>query len=307
MAIKLVASDLDGTFLARDNSIPESNLKAIETLSQKQIPFAICTGKSYAISKDICNQCDAQYGIFGNGTQIVDLKEQKEIFHHCLSLEEITACYDIASKHNLHIHAYGDNFIITEELKYLDLYNYATYFRSNNPTFGKYDSEFNLTLTSRGKDHLSFYIVKNFLKYIKEHHLSIFNIVLSSEDSLIPIQKEIENTTLLSIQYVSKKGEYKDMVLHKEYDYLSIAPKSIGKGYALNILKDYLKVETPDILSIGDNFNDIDLLKNSGVGVAIANAYEPVKKVATYTTQNSASDGGFAEAVYRYIDQKKIL
>ena len=85
MPIKLIASDLDGTFLAQDNSIPESNLKAVEAIKEKQIPFAICTGKSYALSRDVCNKCDAQYGIFGNGTQIIDLKEKKEIFHLCLS------------------------------------------------------------------------------------------------------------------------------------------------------------------------------------------------------------------------------
>lgn len=290
MAIKLIASDLDGTFLAKDNSIPESNLKAIETIKQKQIPFAICTGKSYAVSKDICEKCEAHYGIFGNGTQIIDLKEQKEIFHHCLTLEEITTCYQIAHKYGLHIHAYGTNFILTEELKYLDLYNYVTFFHSVNSTFGKYDSEFNLTLTNqKGKDFF-FYIVKNPLTYMQEKSLTIFNVILTSEGSLDLVKSDLEKNTNLSFQYFCKKGAYKDTVIHKEYEYLSIAPQSIGKGYALNILKDYLQVSSNDILSVGDNLNDIDLLKNSGIGVAIANAYEPVKAVATYTTQSSASE-----------------
>ena len=54
-------------------------------------------------------------------------------------------------------------------------------------------------------------------------------------------------------------------------------------------------------MAIGDNLNDIDLLKSSGVGVAVANAYDPVKEIANYTTRNSAENGGFAEAVYQFI------
>lgn len=38
------------------------------------------------------------------------------------------------------------------------------------------------------------------------------------------------------------------------------------------------------------------------MGVAVANAYEPVKEVASYVTKNTASNGAFAEAVYQYID-----
>ena len=65
---------------------------------------------------------------------------------------------------------------------------------------------------------------------------------------------------------------------------------------------DYLKINTNDTMAIGDNLNDIDLLKSSGVGIAVANAYEPVKEVANYTTKSSASDGGFAEAVYQFVE-----
>ena len=71
-------------------------------------------------------------------------------------------------------------------------------------------------------------------------------------------------------------------MLNKEYDYFSIAPQHIGKGSALNFLKDYLKINTNDTMAIGDNLNDIDLLKSSGVGIAVAN--------------------GFAEAVYQFVE-----
>ena len=303
MSIKLIATDLDGTMLATDNSIPQSHLKAIHDIKEMNIPLVVCTGKSYAISKDICEKCDAQYGIFGNGTQIIDLKEQKEIYRHSLTLEELQLCYHIAQKNRLHIHAYGDNFVITEELKYMDLRNYAIYFNSQNSVSGSYDTNFNLTLQNSKENGLSFYVVKNLLQYIGEHDLTIFNVILSGENLIENVKSEIEKKTDLTVQFISKKGIYKDELIHKEYDYISIAPHHIGKGVALEFLKNYLKLNTADTMAIGDNLNDIDLLQSSGVAIAVANAYEPVKKIAKYTTEHTASDGAFAEAVYKWLSK----
>lgn len=56
------------------------------------------------------------------------------------------------------------------------------------------------------------------------------------------------------------------------------------------------------MLTIGDNLNDLDMVKNAGVGVAVANAYDELKEVAKYTTSNSVEKGGFAEAVYKFIE-----
>ena len=55
-------------------------------------------------------------------------------------------------------------------------------------------------------------------------------------------------------------------------------------------------------MAIGDNLNDLDMVKNSGVGVAVANAYDELKQVAKYTTNNTVENGGFAEAVYKFIE-----
>ena len=44
------------------------------------------------------------------------------------------------------------------------------------------------------------------------------------------------------------------------------------------------------------------MVKNSGIGVAVANGYEELKNVAKYTTENPVEKGGFAEAVYKFIE-----
>ncbi len=83
--IKLVASDLDGTIITKDNYIPENNYKAIEYLHNNNTNFVICTGKTYPIIKSTCSKINASYGIFGNGNQIIDLKTGKVIYKKLLS------------------------------------------------------------------------------------------------------------------------------------------------------------------------------------------------------------------------------
>ena len=54
-------------------------------------------------------------------------------------------------------------------------------------------------------------------------------------------------------------------------------------------------------MAIGDNVNDLEMVKESGIGVAVNGAYDELKNVARYVTKASVSDGAFAEAVEKFI------
>lgn len=283
MAIKLVASDLDGTIVSENNYIPESNFEAINKMNKNNINFAICTGKSYSISKDICDKCNATYGIFSNGSQIFNLKTGAQIFNSFLDNNDIRLCYDIAKKYNLHVHAYSDEQLVSERLQYLDLRNFKL----------------------QKKSGFKFVIVPNVLDYIEKNNLPIHQFVISSPSSLNSLEDEILESVHVSTSRISKFGQYRDRILNKEYEYLSIVPYNTNKSSAIKFLSDYLSIDNNDVMAIGDNLNDVDMIKSSGIGVAVANAYSELKDVAKYTTQNSVTDGGFAEAVYKFIEFEK--
>jgi len=282
--IKLIASDLDGTIIDENHTISKNNFDAIKAINDKNINFAICTGKTYPIIKGICSQFNANYGIFGNGNQIVNLKTGEEIYRNLLTRKQIDSCLHIAKKHNLHVHLYTNEDVITEDLMYMDLRNYKLRERK------LYDSS------------LEFIIVKDIEEYLKSHNVDICKLIISSSDNLDSVKKKISDIPDLSINHIQKRGKYKDNVIDKEYEYLDVTPKNTNKSNALAILGDYLNVNKSEMMSIGDGINDIEMVKNSGVGIAVANAYDELKQVATYTTENSASKGGFAEAVYKFIE-----
>lgn len=282
--IKLVASDLDGTIIGRDNNIVENNFKAINDINSKNIDFVICTGKTYPIIKGMCSKFNASYGIFGNGNQIINLKTGEEIYKKLLTTDEINSCIDISRAHNLHIHIYTDNEIVTEELKYMDLRNY----KLQQDKY--YDTSLGITIVNDIKQYLAFNTV------------NVCKLVISSDTDLSSVKAEILSKEDISVTTIKKYGDYKDKIIDKEYEYLDITPKNINKNTALKVLKNYLNIENSEVMAIGDNLNDLDMVKNSGVGVAVANAYDELKQVAKYTTNNTVENGGFAEAVYKFIE-----
>jgi len=150
--------------------------------------------------------------------------------------------------------------------------------------------------------NLDFKIVKDIKTYIFDNNIEVCKLVISGTNSLNEIRAEILNKLNISVTNIAKRGKYKDKIIDKEYEYLDIAPINISKSNALKILGDYLNIDRSEILAIGDNLNDLDMVKEAGVGVAVANAYDELKQVAKYTTINSVDKGGFAEAVYKFVE-----
>ena len=283
--IKLIASDLDGTMFEKGNVIPETNLKAINDINNSNINFTICTGKTYSLFKNICQDIGTGYGIFGNGNQIINLKTGEEIYRKLLKNEDVLFCINTAKKLNLHVHLYTNKEVITEKLLYMDLRNFE---------FTKNDKNIDL----------EFKIVTDIQKYVKRENPEILKLVISAEKDLASLKKEFAKNKNLQVNLIRKVDKYRDEIIGKEYEYLDIMPAGINKEQALEVLENYLKIDKSEVLAIGDNLNDLEMIKDSGVGIAVANAYDEVKEVANYTTTTTAQNGGFAEAVYKFIEFK---
>ncbi len=283
MQIKLVASDLDGTIIDKNNKISPKNFTAIKKLHDKNVKFVICTGKSYSISKKICDKFEAQYGIFGNGNQIVDLKNGKEIWSKQISNDDLKFIITFAKSYNFHTHIYLSSEVVSEKLSYLDLRNY----RLKN---------------LNSSDEIRYRLVPNILKYVESKKTTAFSVVVSSsKNNLKEFEKVLELNKNISYTYIRKRGMYRDEIIGKDYEYLNITAEGVNKDVALSQLEQILGISKNSTLAIGDNINDIEMVKNSGIGVAVFDSYNDLKEVATYTTKSSTSDGAFSEAIEKFV------
>lgn len=276
--IKLVSSDIDSTLIDNVHPICQKNVEAISYLKNNTVIFALCTGKSYAISKDFCKKVGADFGIFGNGSHCVDLSTNKDIFKSTLSVSALTKCLKLAKKYDMHIHANTDTGIITEKLEFLDLRN---------------------SLLFPGKMEIN--EVSDISNLLITGNVGILQLVVSSGDDLLDLKAKLQQIKGISITHIRKKGKYRDTIIDKDYEYLDISAYNVSKGNAVNALSNYLSIPKKHILAIGDNINDISMFNVANIGVAVSNAYDEVKEVADFVTQNSAENGGFAEAIYKFI------
>ncbi|WP_072980334.1 Cof-type HAD-IIB family hydrolase [Leeuwenhoekiella palythoae] len=84
--------------------------------------------------------------------------------------------------------------------------------------------------------------------------------------------------------------------------YVEITPKNIDKSSALATLidKNY-GLELSDVIAFGDNFNDTTMIKNVGLGVAVANAAQEVKDVADYVSEYTNKEHAVAKAIEKFL------
>ena len=278
--IKLIASDLDGTIIDNNNQISSYDLEAINKLNHNNINFAVCTGKTYSMTKNLCKDLKATYGIFGNGTQIINLKTGEEIVRNNITNIQAKKCINIANENNLHCHIYTDDKIISQKsLKYIAYRNYQLY-----------------------KENVKFEIVDSLKEYIEQESPSILKLVISSTKDLGKVRQDILSLENLEAIQIKKYDRYKDKIIDEEYEYLDIVPKNITKYSALKQLGNYLNISNQEVMAVGDNMNDIEMIENAGIGVAIGGSYEDAINKAKYVTKNTVKTGGFAEAVYKFIE-----
>lgn len=283
MSIKLIASDLDGTIIDRNNNIAPQNIKAINKVHKKNIDFVVCTGKSYSVSKKICDQFQASFGVFGNGTQIIDLRSGKELLRKVITKQDLLFIITLAKRNKFHIHIYTDTEIISEKLQYMDLRNFILKSKNANET-------------------LNFNIVPDILAYAESNNLSVFSVVITTEKPyLTNFEKILSINKNINSVFINKRGKYRDEIIGKDYEYLNISPTHINKNEALQFLANYLHISKNDIMAVGDNVNDLEMVKNAGIGVAVHESYNDLKDVATYVTTCKVSEGAFAEAIDKFI------
>ncbi|MFW6026601.1 MAG: HAD family hydrolase [Candidatus Woesearchaeota archaeon] len=74
-------------------------------------------------------------------------------------------------------------------------------------------------------------------------------------------------------------------------DWHILTHRDATKMNAINALTNFLDIEIKNIIAFGDDNNDLEMIKNCGVGVAVSNAIDNVRKVADFITKSNNKDG----------------
>ncbi len=270
--IKLLAFDLDGTTLLEHRYIPDENLQALYKASEKGIILVPATGRLRSfLPEDVKKLPFVEYIISANGAVVYDLKENKEIYSSTLDSKKTLECLKVVEKYSLYYEFYCGKKPHT--------------LRSNTENVME---KFSLPESKRyfaSKDYIYFDDLEEFLKNEGReiHKINLIHTPLEVRAQIIEDFQKIKGISISS----------------SWFDNLEINHENATKGKALEALCNYLNIKSSETMSIGDNGNDIAMLKWAGTSVAMGNASDEAKNSAKYIT-DECNNFGFAKAVEKY-------
>jgi hypothetical protein len=269
--IKLVLCDMDETFLV-NQKIPDFNKEVVEKITKKNIKFIPCSGRTFGQIIPILKELNLKdkedlYTIGLNGGLIVENKTSKII--KFIDLE-----YDLGYK----------IFLFLKDKDFcFDVFTIDTIYIFRDDGI---ESEVKKT------QKVNFKIMKEY-NFDLFKNIQIGKIMIIKENG----RKELEK---LKIELEKNFGETLSFFFSKD-KYLEVVKKGINKGEALKYLVEYLKIKKENVLAIGDNYNDLEMISLAGIGACVANATEDVKKVSKYICKNDFKNGGVKEVLEKYI------
>ena len=102
----------------------------------------------------------------------------------------------------------------------------------------------------------------------------------------------------MSRKMIKSQGE----IIPLEYYYTEISNNGVSKWKAIQYLAEKLDVSMEEIMAIGDSTNDMDMVQNAGLGIAMENGSPALKQIADEVTLSN-DENGVANVLNKYFKQ----
>lgn len=270
--VDLLALDIDGTILTGDKSLTARTADAIRSAARAGVHVVLVTGRPLCgLPKNVLEVPGIRYAITSNGAVTTDLEARRSL--RAVGMDRSTAwgIARIAIERDL-IHS-----VFIDGMGYCE------------PRFLERE-----LLRVIGKPHEAYIRssrtgTENIERLIGETPHAIENIWLVANDTA----ERDELETLIRGRWPVKT------VLTGACD-VEVGAPGADKGLALRDLASGLGIDKAHIMAIGDNGNDLGMLAESGLPVAMGNATEQVKLLAAFVTDSNENDGA-AKAIERVL------
>jgi Cof subfamily protein (haloacid dehalogenase superfamily) len=262
---KMIVVDMDDTLLTDDHIISEENKEMIFKAQEMGVYVVLASGRPTsamtAYAKELKMDYYNSFMISFNGSTITDLKEDKVLFEHALTKEQIHSLYDFSQQNNTHIITYlGEQIISERHSEYIDIES---------------------TITG-----LELLIVPSFKDAVTT---SAVKCLLLEEPSY-----------LKSVEAVLKDAMPDLSVCMSKPFFLEAAPNGIDKAAAIQVLAEKLNIHQSEIIAVGNAGNDLTMIQYAGLGVWVDNVDAELREFGDVIVASN-NDHGVAEVIKRYI------
>lgn len=272
MDIKLIATDLDGTLLTKEKKLSAKNAESLKLAADKGIYIVPATGRPWiGVCQELKRMPFIRYALVMNGAMVWDSFEDKAIYKSNFTTEQALTLWDFVQKYDTMTDAHVG-----------------------------------------GVGRISSYYYDNCEEYVESDAIAVLLRAtrIKTDDVRELISKSKNGAEKINLTFKDTDMRNRALEELKQFDF-AIATSSVSnnielnhinatKGKALTKLAEHLGVDMSQVMAFGDSGNDISMIENAGLGVAMGNALSEIKEKASFITLDNENDG-VAYAIEKYI------
>ncbi|WP_204121537.1 MULTISPECIES: sugar-phosphatase [Levilactobacillus] len=266
MTIKLIAIDIDGTLLNEKNELAQETIDAVQAAKAQGIKVVLCTGRPltgvqpYLDAMGISG--DDQYAITFNGS-VAQTISGKVLTNHSLTYDDYIDLESLSRKLQSHFQIETPDYIYTAN-KNISAYTIA-----------------------------ESYLVRMLIRYREVSE--------TPRDLTISKAMFVDDPAVIDRVKANMPQSFKERfsVVQSAPYFIEVMNNHASKGGTLGELVTQLGLTADDVMTLGDQGNDLTMIKYAGLGVAMGNAIDEVKEAAQAVTLTNA-ENGVAAAIRKY-------
>lgn len=268
---RLVATDLDGTFLRNDHSISDKNIEALHLLGSKNITRVAATGRNMKKVRDVLvPETPFDFVVYSSGAGVFDWKNQQHIYSRNITMQSVQKLLRFCIDRKLNFHAF---FPTPENHKHW-------YFRGENPCeeferYFSYNQAFAYELD-----------VNN----LPKTEMCQFLLIIPKNEELFSVLKTEIEEVCSEIRVIRASSP-----ITKGYIWAEVFHHSVSKGNGIRHICEILDIDNKLTLGIGNDYNDFDLLEFTAHSFLTGNSPAEIKH--RYPNVPSNENDAFAKAV----------
>lgn len=271
MKYKLIVSDVDLTLLNSEFLIPQYNIDMIHRAMDAGVEFMLCTGRFFGSARPYCKFLGVDTPIISsNGAAVVDYYTWEPLISRPIPVDLCCELFDLLDSLRIHYHFYTDRRFYARK--------------------GLNDG--------------------NFKKKMKQE-------LLSEEERFETLETadpcgvaRLENVYKIACRCpdAESDGRFRNgfcgndrIHITSSFQYVyEIQAAGVNKGSSLAMYAEMKGIRPEEILAVGDNLNDVEMIRYAGTGVAVGNAVDKLKNEADHVT-DTAENSGVGKAIARFV------
>ncbi|WP_119072303.1 Cof-type HAD-IIB family hydrolase [Aggregatilinea lenta] len=273
-AIRLIVSDLDGTLLNTAHQITPFTDAAVRVAIEQGVLFTVATGKTFPSTEDVIQRYGITIPVITNNGTVLNGVDGSMIWERPIPLDIALESIELARREGILPIVYAGPELIVAPLN------------------GSHDAiDRNMAILMAHYEPAA-RVVDDLAQALTDAYKPHKIIFMNADD--LPSVAAFQDT--LAETFAGRA----DVMRSGLISLFEILPRGVSKANALAVLLDYLDIDPAETMAVGDNSNDLEMIRMAGVGVAMGQSPDAVRAQADYVTGTNDEDG-VGHAIHTFV------